>query len=67
MNPAAKSPNRSSWAKREIQAAGCRLQGEGQIKAGVIRSWVAIGVVAASAVLIAVFVIIASVSSSASR
>jgi hypothetical protein len=51
-------------ARREIAESGGRLQGEGQIKAGVICSWVAVGVVAVGVVLVVLFVALASLGSS---
>ena len=51
-------------ARREIAGSGGRLQGEGQIKAGVVCSWVTVGIVAAAIVLIVVLVIIGAASNS---
>jgi hypothetical protein len=52
-------------ARREIQTSGGRLQGEGQIKAGVICSWVAVGVVGLALVALVAILIISAVGSSA--
>jgi hypothetical protein len=53
-------------ARREIEASGGRLQGEGQIKAGVICSWVAVGVVALGVLAIVAIVLISAIGSSSS-
>jgi hypothetical protein len=54
-------------ARREIAASGGQLEGEGKIKAGVILSWVTIGLtVLAIAVLVAIIAIAASSSSETS-
>jgi hypothetical protein len=51
-------------ARREIAESGGRLQGEGQIKAGVICSWVAVGVVAVGIVFVIGLVAITAIGSS---
>ncbi|HEX5017153.1 MAG TPA: DUF4190 domain-containing protein [Actinomycetes bacterium] len=52
-------------AKREIEASGGTLTGEGMIKAGVVCSWVAVGIAAVGLVLIVIVVVAAAVGSSA--
>ena len=51
-------------ARREIEAAGGALTGEGFVRAGVICSWVAVGVTVAGIVLIGVFIALAAAGSS---
>ena len=51
-------------AKREIAASGGRLVGEGQIKAGVVCSWVAVGLVAMLVVVMIIGFIVAASSES---
>jgi hypothetical protein len=51
-------------ARRELEAAGGALTGDGFIRAGVICSWVAVGVTVAGIVLIGVFIAIAAAGSS---
>lgn len=53
-------------ARREIEASGGRLAGEGQIKAGVICSWVAVGLVALGILAFVALIVIAGVGSSTS-
>jgi len=51
-------------AKREIQGSGGRLQGEGMLKAGVVCSWVTVGLVILGVLFLIVAIIASSVSSS---
>ena len=52
-------------AKREIAASGGRLVGEGQIKAGVVCSWVTVGLVV-TAVVVGIIIAIVATSSGSS-
>ncbi len=51
-------------AKREIAASGGRIQGDGQVKAGVVCSWVTVGIVAVSIVAVVIIAIVAAGSNS---
>jgi len=51
-------------AKREIRDSGGRLGGESFIKAGVICSWVAIGVTIVGIVIVVLIVVLGTVTSS---
>lgn len=62
--PAIVSLSLAPGARREIRQSNGRISGEGQVTAGVVLSWVTVGLFIAAAAIIAVALVVDAVNSS---